>query len=193
MNYSLSTAAEGFVPSHAPLKNNKHLNIPFQPTQLKRGRNKSELQGLTPSSRSMPGEWGKGAGGHASILSVMPNAASNNLWLHGLQLTRLLYLPLLPEFAEIQVHWFGGTIQSSHPLLPSSFAFSLSQHQAWSFPMSWLFSTSGLSIGVSASASVLPMNIQSWFPLGLTTLISLQSKGLSKVFSSTTLLDIMMQ
>ena len=56
MNYSLSTAAEGFVPSHAPLKNNKHLNIPFQPTQLKKGRNKSELQGLTPSSRSMPGE-----------------------------------------------------------------------------------------------------------------------------------------
>ena len=51
MNYSLSTTAEGFVPSHAPLKNNKHLNIPFQSTQPRRGKNKSESQGLTPSSR----------------------------------------------------------------------------------------------------------------------------------------------
>ena len=55
-----------------------------------------------------------------------------------------------------------------------------------SFPMSWFFASGGQSIGASASASVLPMNIQSWFPLGLTGLISLQSKGLSRVFSSTT-------
>ena len=53
------------------------------------------------------------------------------------------------------------------------------------FPMSWLFLSGGQSIGASASASVLPMNIQGWFPLGLTGLISLQSKGLSGVFSST--------
>ena len=51
MNYFLSNAAEGFVPSHAPLKTNKHLNIPFQSTQPRRGKDKSELQGLTPSSR----------------------------------------------------------------------------------------------------------------------------------------------
>ena len=51
MNYFLSTAAEGFVPSHAPLKNNKHLNIPFESTQLRREKDKSELQGLTPSSQ----------------------------------------------------------------------------------------------------------------------------------------------
>ena len=75
MNYSLSTAAEGFVPSHAPLKTNKHLNIPFQSTQPRRGKNKSELQGLTPSSplgacRMRKGIWGRG-----SILSVMPNTA----------------------------------------------------------------------------------------------------------------------
>ena len=50
MNYFLSTAAEGFVPSHAPLKTNKHLNTPFQSTQ-QRGKDKLELQGLTPSSR----------------------------------------------------------------------------------------------------------------------------------------------
>ena len=55
-----------------------------------------------------------------------------------------------------------------------------------SFLKSWFFASRGQSIGVSASASVLPMNIQDWFPLGLTALISLQSKGLSRVFSNTT-------
>ena len=55
-----------------------------------------------------------------------------------------------------------------------------------SFPMSQLFTSGGQSIGVSASASVLPMNIQDWFPLGRTSWISLLSKGLSRVFSNTT-------
>ena len=55
-----------------------------------------------------------------------------------------------------------------------------------SFPMSQFFASGGQNIGVSVSASVLPMNIQDWFPLGLTGLISLQSKGLSRVFSNTT-------
>ena len=55
-----------------------------------------------------------------------------------------------------------------------------------SFLMSWLFASGGQSIGTSASASVLPMNVQGWFPLGLTGLISLLSKGLSRLFSSTT-------
>ena len=54
------------------------------------------------------------------------------------------------------------------------------------FPMSWLFTRGSQSIGALASASVLPMSIQGWFPLGLTGLISLLSKGLSRVFSSTT-------
>ena len=54
------------------------------------------------------------------------------------------------------------------------------------FPMSQLFTRGGQSIGVSASASVLPKNIQDWFPLGWTGWISLQSKGLSRVFSNTT-------
>ena len=57
-----------------------------------------------------------------------------------------------------------------------------------SFPMSWLYPSGGQSIGASASASVLPVNIQGWFPLGLTALISLLSKGLSRVFISTTVL-----
>ena len=55
-----------------------------------------------------------------------------------------------------------------------------------SFPMSWLFASSGLSTGASALPSVLPVNIQGWFPLGWTGLISLQSKGVSRVFSRTT-------
>ena len=68
------------------------------------------------------------------------------------------------------------------PLLlpPSSFPAS------GSFQMSQLFASGGQSIGVSASASVLPMNIQDWFPLGWTGWNSLQSKGLSRVFSNTT-------
>ena len=54
------------------------------------------------------------------------------------------------------------------------------------FPVSWLFASGGQSIGASALASVIPMKIQGWFPLGLSCLISLQSKGLLKVFSGTT-------
>ena len=65
-------------------------------------------------------------------------------------------------------------------LLPSIFPVS------WSFQMSQLFSSGGQSIGVSASISVLPMNTQDWSPLGWTGWISLQSKGLSRVFSNTT-------
>ena len=79
MNYFLSNAAEGSAPPHAPLKTNKHLNIPFQSTQPRRGKDKSELQGLTPSSRDpcLRNEE-RGAGGRASILSVMPNAAPDS-------------------------------------------------------------------------------------------------------------------
>ena len=94
-------------------------------------------------------------------------------------------LHYLPEFAQTHVHWIGDTIQPSHSLsplllLPSIFPSNMV------FSMSRLFSSSGQSIGTSAWALVLPMNIQGWFPLGLTGLISLYSKGLSRVFSSTT-------
>ena len=78
------------------------------------------------------------------------------------------------------------TIHPSHPLSsPSPPAFNLSQYQGF-FPMSQFFTSGGQSIGVSALASVLPMNIQDWFPLGWTCWISLKSKGLSTVFSNTT-------
>ena len=93
-------------------------------------------------------------------------------------------LHYLPEFAQIHFLWHGGAILPFHPLPPSSLpALNLSQRQ--SFPMSWLFPSGGQS--TRTSASVLPVNIQSWFPLGLTGLISLQSKGLWRVFSSTTI------
>ena len=77
-----------------------------------------------------------------------------------------------------------------HPIISSSvvpFSSCLQTFPAsGSFPMSQFFTSGGQSIGVSASASVLPMNIQDWFPLGWTGWISLQSKGLSRVFSNTT-------
>ena len=68
---------------------------------------------------------------------------------------------------------------------PFPFAFNLSQHQ--DLFQSWLFASDGQSTGASASALILPMNIQGWFCLGLTGLISLNSMGLSRVFSSTTI------
>ena len=75
--------------------------------------------------------------------------------------------------------WCHTTISSSvSPSLPQSFPAS------GSFLMNWLFTSGGQSIGASASASVLPVKIQGWFPLGLTGLISMQSKELSRVFSS---------
>ena len=84
-------------------------------------------------------------------------------WLHG------------HEFE--QAPGVGDAIQPSHPLSSPS-VFSLSQHQGL---FKWL---SGQSIGASPSASILPMNIQGWFPLGFTGLISLLSNGLSRTFSS---------
>ena len=91
----------------------------------------------------------------------------------------------LPEPSQIHVHWVGDVFQQSHPLSsPSPPAFNLSQNQGFSsesairirWPKCWSFSFS-----ISPS-----MNIQDWFPSGLTGLIYLQSKGLSGVFSNTT-------
>ena len=86
----------------------------------------------------------------------------------------------LSKFAQIHVHWADNAIQPSHPLLPlSPPALNFSQHQG-------LFQWMDSLHQVAKVWSVLPMNIQGWFPLGLTGLISLQSKGLSRVFSNTT-------
>ena len=79
--------------------------------------------------------------------------------------------------------WCHLTISSS--VIPFSSCLQ-SFPASGSFPMNQFFASGGHSIGASASASVLPMNIQDWFPLGWTGWISLQSKGLSRVFSNTT-------
>ena len=95
-------------------------------------------------------------------------------------------LHCLLEFAQTYVHWVGDAIQPSHFLLPPLLLLPSTFSSIRSFPMSQLFATGGQNIGVSTSASVLSMNIQGWFPLGFTGLISLLSKGLSRVVSSTT-------
>ena len=92
-----------------------------------------------------------------------------------------LILHHLPELAQTHVHWVSDAIQPSHPLsLPFS-SCTQSFPASGSFPVSRHFLPAGQSIGVSAS--VLSVNIQGWFPFGLN---SLQSKELSRVFSSTT-------
>ena len=91
----------------------------------------------------------------------------------------------LPEFTQTHVHKVGDAIHPSHPLSsPSPPAPNLSQHQ--SLPMSQLLAWGGQSTGVSALASFLPKNTQDWSPLEWTGWISLQSEGLSRVFSNTT-------
>ena len=86
----------------------------------------------------------------------------------------------LPDLTQTHVHQGSDAIQPSHPLLASSPpTFNLAQHQGL---LQWVsFFASGQRIGVSASALVLPMNIQGWSPLGWTGWIFLQSKGLSRI------------
>ena len=93
----------------------------------------------------------------------------------------------LPELTQTHAHRVGDAIQPSHPVVPFS-SCPQSLPASGSFPMSQLFTWGGQSIGVSASASasVLPMNTQDWSALGWTDWISLQSKGLSRVFSNNT-------
>ena len=114
------------------------------------------------------------------------SVVSDSLRPHGLQHTRPPCLSPTPGVYSDS----RPSSQWCHPAISSSvvpFSSCLQSFPALgSFQMSQFFSSGGWSIGASASASVLPMNIQDWFPLGLTGLISLLSKGLSRVFSSTT-------
>ena len=110
---------------------------------------------------------------------------SNSLWPHGLQYTRLPCPSPTP--------WdYSDSCPSSrwcHPTVSSSFVPFSSHLQSFpasvSFLINQFFKSGGQTIGVSASASVLPMKIQDWFPLGWTGWIPLQSKGLSRVFNIT--------
>ena len=119
------------------------------------------------------------------LLLISHSNVSNSLQPHGLQHTKLP-CPLLPprDCSHSLSQWGQSTISSSVVPILSCFQ---SFPKSGSFLMNWLFTSGGQSIGASASASVLPMNIQGWFPLGLTGLISLLSKGISRVFSSTSI------
>ena len=108
---------------------------------------------------------------------------SDSLWPHGLQHARFPCPSPSPGVYSnsCPLSWW------CHTTISSPFTSCLQSFPASGFfPMSQLFASGSQSIGASASASVLPVNIQDWFPLGLTGLISLQSRGLSRVFSSTT-------
>ena len=118
---------------------------------------------------------------------------SDSLRPHGLQHTR-------PPCSSPTPRASSNSCPSSrwcHPTIsPSIVPFSSCLHSSpasGSFQMSKLFETGGQSIGVSASAFVLPMNTQDWYPLGWTGCISLQSKGLSRVFSNTTVQKLIVQ
>ena len=115
-------------------------------------------------------------------LSVM----SDSLQPHGLQHARPPCPSPTPRVYSNSRPWS----QWCHPTISSSVVPFSSRLQAFpasgSFQMTQLFTSGGQNIGVSASTSVLPMNIQDWSPLGWTGWISLQSKGLSRVFSNTT-------
>ena len=121
-----------------------------------------------------------------SSFQFSSSVVSNSLRPHGLQHVRLPCLKPTPGV-------YSNTCPLSwwcHPTISSSvilFSSCLQSFPSWgSFQMSQFFTSGGKSIGVSASASVLPMNIQDWFPSGWTGWISLLSKGLSRVFSNTT-------
>ena len=109
---------------------------------------------------------------------------SDSLWPHELQHTRLpCPSPTPGAYSCPSSQWWHPTISSS--VIPFSSCLQ-SFPASRSFPVSQLFTSGDQSIGVSASTWVLPMHIQNWFPLGLTGWISLLSKGLSRVFSNTT-------
>ena len=114
----------------------------------------------------------------------------SHVWLSATPWTEAGQAPLsftiswsLLRFMSIELVILSNHLSSVTPFSSCSQSFPALE----SFPMSWLFTSGDQSIGASASPSVLPMNIQDWFPLGLIGLISLLSKGLSRVFSDTTI------
>ena len=121
---------------------------------------------------------------HYYSVQFSHSVMSESLRPHGLKHTRLPCPSPTPRVYSNSCPLCWGC----HPTISSSDIYSCLQSfpASGSFPLSWLFASGGQSIGVSASAWVLSVNIQGWFPLGWTGWISLQSKGLSRVFSNTT-------
>ena len=122
-----------------------------------------------------------------SLVQFSRSVVSNSLPPHELQHARLPCPSLSPGVCSnsCALSWW------CHPIISFSVAPFSSRPQSFpesgSLPISWLFTSGSQTIGASASASFLSMNIQDWFPLGLTGLISFLSKGLSTVLSSTTI------
>ena len=118
-----------------------------------------------------------------SSVQFSHSVMSDSLWTYGLQLARLpCPSPTLGAGMSIESVMPSNHLILCHPLLLRPLSFPASG----SFPVSQFFTSGSQSIGVSALASVLPMNIQDWFPLGWTGLTYLQFKGLSRVFFNTT-------
>ena len=145
-------------------------NSPLQAQHVKVHKTTGKLVYLITSKASV----------HFSSLS--------RVWLfttHGLQHTSL---PCPSPTPRVCSNSCPSSLWCHSTISPSVIPFSCLQYfpASGSFPASQFFTSGGQTIGVSASASVLPIYIQEWFPLGLTGLISMQSKGLSRVFSSTT-------
>ena len=123
---------------------------------------------------------------YLKVLQFSCSAVSYSLQPHGLQHDRLLCPSSTPRACSSSCplsQWCHPTISSSVVPFSSCLQYLLA---SGSFPMSQFFTLGGQNIGFSTSASVLSMNIQDWFSLRFTGLISLQSKGLSRVFSNTT-------
>ena len=124
---------------------------------------------------------------HHGVVSVQfsRSVVSDSLWLHGLQHVRPPCPSPSPRVCSnsCPLSWWCHPTSSSSVVPFSSCLQSFPASEC--FPISWLFVSGDQCIGASASASFLPRKIQSWFPLGLTDLISLLSKRLSRVFSST--------
>ena len=130
-------------------------------------------------------KWNKLLSSVQSLSHVFANKSMEYLRCHGLQHTRLPYQSLTPRASSNSCpssRWCHPTISSSVPFTSCLQSFPTSG----SFSRSQFFASGGQSIGASASASVLPMNIQDWFPLGWAGWISLLSQGLSIVLSNTT-------
>ena len=143
----------------------------------------SFLLGQIPQSVLLVTSYHRTCWPHSELLFTR-SVMSDTLWPHGLQYTRLPCPSPTPGACSNSCPsswWCHLTISS-----PVVFSCLQSFPASGSFLMSQLFASGDQSIGAPASASVLPMNIQDWFSLGLTGLISLQSKGLSRVFFNIT-------
>ena len=152
---------------------------------MESGARRSNDIRIHPIKREALGIW-EGSNIALSVSQFSCSVMSDSLRPHGLQHARPPCPSPTPRVYSNSCplsRWYHPTISSS--VVPFSSCLQ-SFPASGSFQMSQLFASGGLSIGDSASTLILPMNIQDWFSLGWTGWISLQSKGLSRVFSNTT-------